>query len=80
MPRVFRSSLQLFRSQANLLNSGDTLVFNCGGAATITMADSITLKPGVTIDGGNAITLDGQGRVRMRQMIEVLIMYLYIAA
>jgi hypothetical protein len=38
----------------------DTITFNCGGAATITMTDTLNLRgKNLTIDGGGQITLQG---------------------
>ena len=47
--------------------SGGAITFDCGGPATIAITSQIELPRGkdVTIDGRNAITLDGGGKTRI---------------
>ena len=53
-----------FRAAAAL---GGKITFNCGGAATIALTQTVDLPTTLdtTIDGGNQITLDGGGKVRL---------------
>ncbi len=53
-----------FRAAAAL---GGKITFNCGGALAIVLTQTATLPTNVdtTIDGGNRITLDGGGNVRL---------------
>lgn len=49
------------------LAGGGLVTFNCGGAATITLAETLTISTTTTIDGGDSITLSGGGLRRLIQ-------------
>ncbi|MDD2815668.1 MAG: choice-of-anchor Q domain-containing protein [Thiotrichaceae bacterium] len=48
------------------LAMGETVTFNCGGVATILLnRDLAQIKLNTVINGGNVITIDGQGKYRI---------------
>ena len=55
------TQLQNDVTQANTDNANDTITFQCGGSAAIKLTSTLTISGSMTIDGGQAITLDGQG-------------------
>ncbi len=55
---------------ANLVSAlagGGLIDFNCGGAATITLSETLLVQTNTTIDGGGVITLSGDGARRILQ-------------
>lgn len=44
---------------ASCLLTGGTVIFNCGGAATITVTTTETISADTTVDGGGVITISG---------------------
>src|SRR5512138_386292 len=49
------------------LAGGGLVTFNCGGAATITLDETLTINATTTIDGTNNIILSGGGVRRLLQ-------------
>jgi hypothetical protein len=47
------------------LSAGGVVTFNCGGPVTIPIAQTLVVSRTVTLDGGDAVTLDGLGLTRI---------------
>ena len=47
------------------LEEGAHVTFDCGGKATITLTEPLTILDGTFLDGGNQITLDGADATRL---------------
>ena len=56
------------RTLAAAIAGGGTITFNCGGTPHTILADTYVINGNVDIDGGNQITLDGEG---LRQLFLV---------
>jgi predicted outer membrane repeat protein len=52
----------------NAADGGGTLTFDCGGAHTIVLTESVSVGNTMVIDGGGAITLSGGGAVRVLRL------------
>jgi hypothetical protein len=52
----------------NAASGGGTVLFDCGGAVTITLAQSVRVTTAMMIDGGGQVTLSGGGAVRVIEL------------
>jgi Right handed beta helix region len=55
-------------SKVNAASGGGTVLFDCGGAITLTLSKSVFVSNTMILDGGGDVTLSGGGKVRVIEL------------